>query len=47
MRYLLGSRGNAHRIGLSDFRALGGLIKPVSKLLDGVQRYKLALLKAL
>lgn len=47
VRYLLGGSGNTHSVGLSNFRALCGLIKPVSKLFDWVQRYKLALLKAL
>lgn len=45
--YLLGGCGNAHSIWLSNFRTFGGLIKPISKLFDWVQRYKLVLLKAL
>lgn len=43
---LIGS-GNAHGIRLSNFRALCGLIEPVTKLLNGVQGNELTLLKAL
>ena len=44
---LLGCRGDAHGVGLSDLRAVGGFIEPGSKLLDRVQRHKLILFKAL
>lgn len=45
--YSLSGCGDAHCIGLSNFRTFCGLIKPISKLLDGVQRNKMILFKAL
>lgn len=47
MRFLLGGGGDAHGVGLSDFRALCGFIKPVSKLFDWVEGHELTLFKAL